>query len=121
MRRTSPRSGSWSRAPGVFICDECVELCTQVIADEAQRTGARADGGGSRDAAAPPALRSWEGLSDDELLGEMVRAHAAHLNVDRAVRRHVAVLRGRGVSWTRIGEALGMTRQSAWERFSGER
>ena len=23
-------------------------------------------------------------------------------------------------TWARIGEALGMTRQSAWERFSGE-
>ena len=27
-------------------------------------------------------------------------------------------LRGRGVTWARIGESLGMTRQSAWERFS---
>lgn len=50
----------------------------------------------------------------------MVRAHAAHHNVDRAVRRHVRALRARGVSWARIGEALGMTRQSAWERFSGQ-
>jgi hypothetical protein len=25
-----------------------------------------------------------------------------------------------GVTWARIGAALGMTRQSAWERFSGE-
>ena len=28
--------------------------------------------------------------------------------------------RVRGVSWARIGGALGMTRQSAWERFSAE-
>jgi ATP-dependent Clp protease ATP-binding subunit ClpX len=28
--------------------------------------------------------------------------------------------RSRGITWTRIGAALGMTRQSAWERFSGE-
>ena len=69
---------------------------------------------------APPALKAWDGLSDDDLLGEMVRAHAAHHNVDRAVKRHVAALRERGISWARIGEALGMTRQSAWERFSGE-
>jgi ATP-dependent Clp protease ATP-binding subunit ClpX len=32
----------------------------------------------------------------------------------------VRMLRERGVTWARIGEALGMTRQSAWERFSGE-
>lgn len=28
--------------------------------------------------------------------------------------------RALGVTWARIGETLGMTRQSAWERFSGE-
>jgi hypothetical protein len=28
--------------------------------------------------------------------------------------------RAMGVTWARIGEALGITRQSAWERFSGE-
>jgi hypothetical protein len=28
--------------------------------------------------------------------------------------------RALGATWARIGEALGMTRQSAWERFSGE-
>ena len=28
-------------------------------------------------------------------------------------------LRAQGHSWSQIGEALGMTKQSAWERFSG--
>jgi len=28
--------------------------------------------------------------------------------------------RALGVTWARIGETLGMARQSAWERFSGE-
>lgn len=98
--------------PGVYICDECVGLCNQIIAEElARRTAAGDD---------PPALKAWDGLSDDDLLAEMVRAHAAHQNVDRAVAHHVAALRARGLSWARIGEALGMTRQSAWERFSGE-
>lgn len=64
-------------------------------------------------------LSGGDGLSDDGLLEEMVRAYA-HQNVDRAVAHHVAALRERGVSWARIGEALGMTRQSAWERVSGE-
>jgi hypothetical protein len=26
--------------------------------------------------------------------------------------------RDRGISWARIGQAIGMARQSAWERFS---
>jgi hypothetical protein len=30
------------------------------------------------------------------------------------------MLRTRGVSWTRIGEALGVSKQAAWERFSVE-
>lgn len=97
--------------PGVYICNECVKLCNQIVAEELAATTTGSD---------PPKLRAWDGLSDDDLLAEMVRAHAAHENVDRGVAHHVAELRARGVSWARIGEALGMTRQSAWERFSGE-
>ena len=32
----------------------------------------------------------------------------------------VQTCRDVGKSWTQIGEVLGMTKQSAWERFSGE-
>ena len=107
--------------PGVYICNECVDLCNQIIVEELDR---RSGEGGHSDLSTkqhdPPTIKAWEGLSDDDLLAEMVRAHAAHENVDRAVALHVAALRARGVSWARIGEALGMTRQSAWERFSGE-
>ncbi len=107
--------------PGVFICNECVDLCNQIITEETKRSGGSAkEADRSTEGEAPPPLRAWDGLSDDELLREMVRAHAAHQNVDRAVRRHVGALRERGVSWARIGEGLAMTRQSAWERFSGE-
>jgi hypothetical protein len=107
--------------PGVFICNECIDLCNQVIMEEARRKGSPPDDAvRSGKPRVPPTLKAWDGLSDDDLLAEMVRAHAAHQNVDRAVAHHVAALRARGLSWARIGEALGMTRQSAWERFSGE-
>ncbi|HTV10234.1 MAG TPA: ClpX C4-type zinc finger protein [Acidimicrobiales bacterium] len=107
--------------PGVLICNECIELCNQIIAEEAARKPSPADASERRPRShVPPTLKAWDGLSDDDLLAEMVRAHAAHENVDRAVSRHVGALRARGISWARIGEALGMTRQSAWERFSGE-
>ena len=33
-------------------------------------------------------------------------------------RKFVSEARAAGVSWDRIGESLGMTRQSAWEYFS---
>ncbi|MFB4318080.1 hypothetical protein [Actinomadura sp. 21ATH] len=38
--------------------------------------------------------------------------------VDDDLRSWVGEARRRGMSWDRIGEALGMRRQSAWERFS---
>jgi hypothetical protein len=107
--------------PGVYICNECVDLCTQIIAQELDRKGGRpGETAAPAKSQVPPALKAWDGLSDQDLLAEMVRAHGAHENVDRAVAQHVAALRARGISWARIGEALGMTRQSAWERFSGE-
>ena len=107
--------------PGVCICNECVDLCNQIVTKEMRRKqSAEDDGGPSPESPVPSTLRAWDSLADDVLLAEMVRAHGAHQNVDRAVRLHVAALRERGMSWARIGEALGMTRQSAWERFSGE-
>ena len=32
----------------------------------------------------------------------------------------VRFCRSRGKTWTQIGEVMGMTKQAAWERFSGE-
>ncbi len=106
--------------PGVYICNECVDLSVQIISEELKANKGRiANAGSSTKSRDPRTIRAWEGLSDEALLAEVVRAHAAHQNVDRAVAHHVAELRARGVSWARIGDALGMARQSAWERFSG--
>jgi ClpX C4-type zinc finger len=107
--------------PGVYICNECVDLCNQIISQEINRNSGRpTEPNRPSKSTDPTTIMAWEGLSDEDLLAEMVRAHAAHHNVDRAVAHHVAALRERGISWARIGEALGMARQSAWERFSGE-
>lgn len=40
--------------------------------------------------------------------------------VDAGLRTWVNRLRARGVSWSRIGEALGVTRRSAWEKFADQ-
>jgi hypothetical protein len=40
--------------------------------------------------------------------------------LEAQLREVVPILRERGCSWTQIGAALGITKQSAWERFSGE-
>jgi ClpX C4-type zinc finger len=93
---------------GVFICNECVDLCVQIIA------------GMPRDSSAP-GVEAWEQrLSDDDLLAHLPKVAAAGAQVERHLTAWVRKARDRGITWTRIGEALGMTRQSAWERFSGE-
>lgn len=38
--------------------------------------------------------------------------------VDESVSAMVADAREQGASWTQVGEALGITRQAAWERFA---
>ena len=89
--------------PGVYICNECVGLCNLILAEEPA-----------------PAFGSWNEQPDDQMLASLARTQAAVAQADAAVHDHVAVLRDRGISWTRIGEALGVSKQAAWERFSGE-
>jgi len=40
--------------------------------------------------------------------------------VDDKIEQLVAFCRASGKTWTQIGQALGMTKQSAWEKYSGE-
>ena len=105
--------------PGVYICDECVTLCNDIIGEELSVEQVRKRISGS-DAGPTNIAEDLSDLDDRQLIDLMVRIHGSHEGVDQTVQRVVAELRARGVSWARIGEALGMTRQSAWERFSGE-
>ena len=107
--------------PGVYICNECVDLCNEIIAEELSATEVRRRvTGTTRPDPAPALIANLDALTDAQLIDLMVRIHASHAGVDHSVQRVVAALRVRSISWARIGEALGMTRQSAWERFSGE-
>ena len=64
---------------------------------------------------------AWErDLTDEELLAHLPRVAAPAEQVEQQLTGWVRKARSRGLTWTRIGEALGMTRQSAGERFSGE-
>jgi hypothetical protein len=47
-------------------------------------------------------------------------ACAAAGAVEKLIRQTVADARQGGCSWAEIGDALGISKQSAWERFSGE-
>ena len=89
--------------PGAYICNECVELCDQIIAEEPV-----------------PPFGAWDEQPDDQLLASLARTQAVVAQADAAVHDHVGVLRARGITWTRIGQALGVSKQAAWERFSGE-
>jgi hypothetical protein len=89
--------------PGVYICNECIDLCTEILAMETT-----------------PEINPRHELPDDELLASLGRAQASVPQLEAAMRDYVDVLRSRGVSWTRIGAALGVSKQAAWERFSGE-
>ena len=91
---------------GVFICDACVSICVELVDPKN---------------ASSPGFFGWDDqLTDDALLAGLPQIAAAGAQVDRQLAKSVALARARGITWTRIGAALGTTRQSAWERFSGE-
>ena len=88
---------------GIFICDECVDMCDEY------RAGRVPDTSKFPSDTAMPTERLLERL---EAIEETVQGKASQL------RWVVQLLRSREVSWAVIGAALGMSRQSAWERFS---
>lgn len=92
--------------PGVYICDECVDLCRHII---------------SSPPSLPPQRTSWEETLDLEgVLASLPRMAAAGAQVESNLSRFVKRARDLGATWAAIGTSLGMKRQSAWERFSGE-
>ena len=92
--------------PGVFICDGCVRLCNEVL-DSDERRGRELSIGPDSEVA-------------DVLLDEL-RINAAGLKQsEEQLQRAVSLLRKNQVVWSQIGQAIGISRQAAWERFSGE-
>jgi hypothetical protein len=92
---------------GVYICDECVDLCVQLVAGPS-------DG-------SPPELGSWDRVDDvEKVLDHLPRVAAVGGQAEETLTHWVRRARELGATWARIGGALGMTRQSAWGRFSGE-
>jgi ClpX C4-type zinc finger protein len=102
---------------GVYICNECVALCAEIIATQPQSAGPPAAG----QAAAAPRVAPWEQeTSLEEILAALPRVAAAGQQAQEYLTHWVRQARSLGGTWAQIGAALGMTRQSAWERFSGE-
>jgi ClpX C4-type zinc finger len=88
----------------VYICDECVELCNEIIAS------------------GPPAgaskTASPEELPTERLLERLQPIEDTIQGRGNQLQQVVDILRSREVSWAQIGAALAMSRQSAWERFN---
>jgi hypothetical protein len=91
--------------PGfIFICDECVALCDAIIADRPMNL----EGSNFQIGSIPT----------ETLLVRLKPIELTLHGMGNQLQTVVEELRGRDVSWARIGEALGVSRQSAWERFS---
>jgi len=88
---------------GIFICDECVALCNVYME------------GGTPDLShvVPP-----EKLPTERLLSQLKPIEETLQGKGSQLQWVVDALRAREVSWAAIGAALGVSRQSAWERFS---
>jgi ATP-dependent Clp protease ATP-binding subunit ClpX len=86
----------------VFICDECVTLCNGIIAK------------------GPPPVQPMAPVEvpTERLLERLGAIDETIQGKGSQLQSVVDTLRKREVSWAQIGEALGVSRQSAWERFS---
>jgi ClpX C4-type zinc finger len=90
--------------PGwIFICDECVGLCNQYIA------------GTPPDLSGFPPMEKWP---TERLLSLLGPANATVDGYREYLQSMVDMLRTREISWAAIGKSLGISRQSAWERFT---
>jgi ATP-dependent protease Clp ATPase subunit len=93
--------------PGSYVCDECVELCVHILEAES----------------APPAgnepdLPSWASMTDEQVLERLPKLAEIRDQVETALDSWVGEARRRKLSWSQIGAALTVSRQSAWERFT---
>jgi uncharacterized phage-like protein YoqJ len=57
-------------------------------------------------------------MTDDQLLGALKVAEATVEATRAVLQAQIEELRRREISWDMIGQALGISRQAAWERFS---
>jgi len=104
--RVRSETGPLVASPLAAICRACADRAQELFASAPpSETG-------------PETLPTpWHKLTDEALLERLPEAAAAGVQVESHLAMWVGAARERGISWNRIGDALGMTRQSAWERF----
>jgi hypothetical protein len=60
----------------------------------------------------------WDEMSDTEMLAKLALIVDSVNQGDKFLRSWIDLLRERKLSWAQIGQAVGISRQAAWERFS---
>lgn len=90
---------------GVFICDGCIKSSQEMIETRSRKM--------------PKNLPPYEEQDTELLLEHLPKAEKVAQQASETLYVTVDLLRQRKVSWQKIGDALGVSRQAAWERFSG--
>jgi ATP-dependent protease Clp ATPase subunit len=93
--------------PGVFICDECVELAQEIIAKESAIKASQK----------VPSSLLPDSAPTGNLLKTLAGYNGAFESIDTSMQDIVDILREREVSWAVIGQTLAVSRQAAWKRF----
>ena len=92
--------------PAVYVCNDCVDLCRQIIGEHPGSEGR-------------PRVLPWEQADSlDVVLAHLPKVAAARSQVEETLNGWVGQARALGATWAQVGAVLGMTRQSAWERFA---
>jgi ATP-dependent Clp protease ATP-binding subunit ClpX len=94
--------------PAVFICDACVALCDKIIVETPDLDPSKP----------PPEIKGVDTFPTDKILGLLKPQEISCEDTRAQLQRSIDILRERDVSWAAIGDALGISRQAAWERFS---
>lgn len=102
--RPREQTGVLVGAPAVGICRPCAEAALVLLAQAAAEIQ-------------PIPRAPWDRYNDAELLQQLPRVAKARDDIEIHLRNWVTAARERKLSWASIGESLGMSRQSAWERF----
>lgn len=102
--RPREETGALVGAPAVGICRRCTDAALELFRKAAPDIQ-------------PIPGAPWDVLNDAELLRQLPKVAKARDDVENHLRNWVVAARHRNLSWASIGEALGMSRQSAWERF----
>ena len=103
--KSASAAGRLVAGPGVAICQGCAEASVKLFSTA---DGSRAE-------------NPWLRMTDDELLAHLPEIATVASQVEERLSAWVGTARQRRISWARIGASLGMTRQSAWERFQSPR